>query len=93
MSLTTNQLDALLRSIDRLKVAVQSFVTQSTQFVDDPQTITGTTMTLAHTPTFVFGVYYNGQRLTNVDDYSVSGTTVTFTFSLSADKVTVVYKY
>ena len=61
--------------------------------VDDSQTITGTTMTLANTPTFVYGIYMNGQRLVKTADYSISGVTITFTFTASADSMVAVYKY
>ncbi len=83
----------ILRALNGLSVAIQSIITGSSQFKDDSQTITGTTMTLTNTPTFVFGVYLNGQRLTVTTDYTIATVTVTFAEALVADKVSVVYKY
>lgn len=83
----------LIHAIDRLKVAITNLVTSSAQFEESAQTITGLTMTLPNTPTFVFGVYLNGQRLTKTSDYTVTTVTVTFAEALVADRVTVVYKY
>ncbi|CAK0770552.1 hypothetical protein CCP3SC1AL1_510007 [Gammaproteobacteria bacterium] len=60
---------------------------------EDTQTITGTTMVLTQTPTFIYGVFLNGQRLTLTVDYTVSGATITFLVALVADSVTVSYKY
>jgi len=57
--------------------------------------VTGLTVTLASTPTFIYGVYKNGQYLTEgvADDYTISGTTITFNVALAADKIVVVYEY
>ncbi len=85
--------EAIVRRLDKLRVAISSLVTSTAQWVDDSQTITGLTMTLANTPTFTAGVYLNGQRLTVTTDYTIAGVTVTFSEALVADKVTVVYKY
>ena len=85
------KMSELLRAIWRLKVAITTSSAGPT--IEDNQTITGLTMTLAQTPNFTYGVYLNGQRLTVTTDYSISGVTVTFTEALAADKVTVVYKY
>ena len=60
---------------------------------EDTQTVTGTSMVLTQTPTFIYGVFLNGQRLTLTVDYTVSGATITFLVALVADSVTVSYKY
>ncbi len=91
--MNTKQENRIVHALGRLLVAVQGLVTSAAQLVDDSQTITGTTMTLANSPTFVYGVYLNGQRLTLTADYTISTVTVTFGWALAADKVTVVYKY
>jgi len=84
----------LIHAIDRLKVAITNLVTSSAQFDEDAQTVTGATMTLTQTPTFVFGVYLNGQRLTKTTDYTVATNVVTFvSFTPAADYITAVYKY
>jgi len=84
---------AILRRLDLLRIAITNLVTSTAQWVDDSQTITGLTMTLANAPTFTAGVYLNGQRLTVTTDYTIAGVTVTFAEALAADKVTVVYKF
>ena len=57
------------------------------------QTITGTSMTLPNTPTFIYGVYRNGQYLTVTTDYTIATSTITFTDTLASDLITVVYEY
>ncbi len=55
--------------------------------------VTGTTVTLTHIPTHIYGVFKNGQRLTSGTDYSISGMVVTFVNPLVADLITVTYNY
>lgn len=55
--------------------------------------VTGTVYNLSFAPTFIYGVYVNGQRYTNLIDYTVAGNVVTFTNALAADSVTISYKY
>ena len=54
---------------------------------------TGATITLANAPTFISGVYREGQRLVSTGDYTRVGAVITFVTALSADDVEVVYKY
>lgn len=56
-------------------------------------TVTGTTQAILHAPVFIYGVFLNGQRLTETIDYTVAGTTITFVNSLAADLVNIVYSY
>ncbi len=89
----TGDFDRIIHAIGRLKTAVQTLVTSLSNNLEDTQSITGTTMTLANTPTFIYGVYLNGQRLTKTTDYSIVGAVITFVQTLATDSVTVVYKY
>ena len=50
-------------------------------------------MVLPNTPTFIYGVYYNGQYLTLTTDYTISGATITFVTTMASDSITVVYEY
>ena len=86
-------LSKLIGAIDRCTVAAKALVLSTAQNLEDTQTITGTTMVLANSPTFIYGVYLNGQRLTKTVDYTITTNTVTFLVALVADSVTVVYKY
>jgi len=54
---------------------------------------TGTTVTLAATPNFVFGVYKNGikQRVGGAKDYTIATNVITFTTALLNDDIEVVY--
>jgi hypothetical protein len=54
---------------------------------------TGSSVTIAATPVFLLGVFYNGQKLVSGDDFNIVGTTITFLTIVvaSADKVEVVY--
>lgn len=84
----------IIRSLGRLQAAITALVTSTAQFDEEAQTVTGATMTLIRTPTFVFGVYLNGQRLTKTTDYTVATNVVTFvSFVPAADYITVVFKY
>ena len=53
------------------------------------------TVTLANTPVQILGVYLNGGRMEQTHDWTISGTTITFTANLSTtgetDKVYVDY--
>lgn len=60
---------------------------------EDTESVTGTSMVLTNTPTFIYGVFLNGQRLTLTVDYTVLGATITFLVALDSDSVTVSYKY
>lgn len=88
-----DQLQTLQHFIKRLEVAITNLVTTSAQFVRDTQTITGTSMVLANTPTFIFSVSYNGQEIFLTTDYSIVGATITFVNTMAADTISVVYKY
>lgn len=67
-------------------------VTNTTDTVET-YTVTGTTQAILHTPTFIYGVFMNGQRLALTTDYTISGTTITFVNALDSDSITVVYSY
>lgn len=69
------------------------YTINNTMDTAETYTVTGLTQSLLHTPSFVYGVFMNGQRLTNTVDYTISGTTITFVNSLSADSITIVYSY
>ncbi len=56
-------------------------------------TVTGTTQALSNTPSFIYGVYMNGQRLTLAIDYTITTNTITFTNAMASDSITVSYKY
>lgn len=58
----------------------------------DP-TASGTTLTLSNTPTFIYGVYKNGVKLSLTIDYTISGAVITFLETLAVDIISVVYKY
>ena len=74
--------------------AAQAAVTNGAQYGEqDFGAVTGSTVTLAHIPTHIYGVFKNGQRLTNGTDYSISGAIVTFVNPLVADLITVTYNY
>ena len=79
----------IIAALNRLKVAITTLTNTTT----DTQSITGTTMTLANTPTFIYGVYKNGQLLTLTTDYTILTTTITFLNSLDADTISVVYRF
>jgi len=57
--------------------------------------VSGLTVTLSGTPItgYAVKVWVNGVLQQETTHYSVSGTTVTFTFSLNADDVQVEYAY
>jgi hypothetical protein len=61
--------------------------------VENTQTITGTSITLPNTPTFIYGVFMNGQRLTLTTDYTISTNTITLTTAADSDSFTIIYKY
>lgn len=61
--------------------------------VESNQTITGTSIVLPNTPTFIYGVFMNGQRLTTTTDYSITGATITLVNAASSDLFTITYKY
>lgn len=89
-----SKMQRLLRAIDRATAAATALVISTAQYDEEAQTVTGATMTLIRTPTFVFGVYLNGQRLTKTTDYTVAANVVTFvSFTPAADYITVVFKY
>lgn len=54
---------------------------------------TGTNFTLTQTPSFIYGVYLNGQCLTINVDYTVPGNDIIFTNATAGDTVLVVYNY
>jgi len=68
-------------------------IATTTTNVSDNQTITGTTMTLANTPLFIYAVFKNGQQLNLTADYTIVGAVITFINPLVADVITVVYQY
>ena len=59
----------------------------------ETHSITGTTQALAHVPTFIIGVFMNGQYLTYMTDYTISGNTINFVNTLAADSVTFIYNF
>lgn len=59
----------------------------------ETHSVTGTTQSLVHVPTFIIGVFMNGQYLTYLTDYTISGNTITFVNTLSADSVTFIYNF
>lgn len=79
----------LLDQIVRLNANVTNL---SGVFLTNDQTVTGSTVTLPQTPTFIYGVYKNGQKLTLTTDYSVVANVITFVNVLAADLISVVYK-
>lgn len=78
------------RAMMKLLKSVQQ--SSSGVFLTSDQTITGTTFVIPQTPTFIYGVYLNGQKLTVGTDYSVVGNIITFVNTLTAELVSVVYK-
>ncbi len=56
-------------------------------------TITGTTLSLTYSPTFVYGFYANGFRLTDGDGYTLSGNIITFLNSYVGQSLVAIYDY
>jgi hypothetical protein len=54
--------------------------------------VTGSSITVAHVPVFVYGVYL-GARMTEGKHYTRSGATFNFTEALAGDDVVIVYNY
>ena len=61
--------------------------------IEETYTISGLTQTVAHNPVFIYGVYLEGQRLTNGSRYTQVGTTITFDQDYSGMSVVISYKY
>jgi len=83
-----------------LAIATTKYVDDATagsEMFNEAPAVTGgsTDVSLANTPTVgTLRVYLNGIRQAPTDDYSLSGTTVTFVGALTAgDKIIVDYKY
>lgn len=66
-------------------------------FLDEVITMSGTAGAFAHTPTTLYGLYKNGQRLTTLGsspDFSSSGTSITLTVAaVTEDFYEAVYLY
>lgn len=58
----------------------------------DSATTSGTNFTLSNPPLFIYGVYVDGGYQTEGVDYTISGVNITFTYALTSNLVTVVYK-
>lgn len=82
--------DTILQAIQKLNGNINAITKTKTT---DTQTITGTTMTLPNTPSFIYGMYRNGVFLTPTTDYTRVGTAVTFVDTLATDLITTVYEY
>lgn len=52
---------------------------------------TGASVTVTSTINFIVGVFVNGVRYEESDDYTVAGKTITFLVALANDNVVVVY--
>lgn len=82
------------KNVLKLLQGIKDTIANAVQYAEqDFGAVTGATVTLAYIPTKIYGVFKNGQRLTNGTDYSISGTVVTFVNPLVADLITVTYNY
>lgn len=74
---------------------ISSLINKATQIGTDWlwALFTGTVFTLPQISSFIYWVYVNWQYQSNIVDYTVTGTDITFLTALSWDLVTVVYEY
>lgn len=68
-----------------------------TTITESSVVVSGTTFTLTNTPKVIYGVFFNGQKLTLGIDYTIAGMIITFIntniIPLNNDTVSVVYQY
>jgi len=76
------------------RVLVDATGSSGTQVVNEVVSGSGTSWTLAHTPTTgTLALYANGQRLTPTVDYSLSGANITTVLAWSAGTLLADYLY
>jgi hypothetical protein len=77
-----------------VKIKVSDFATGAVGTdIEEVFTVTGSSISLANSPSFVYGVFMNGVRLTVSVDYTIITTNIVLLNAALSDLFVVSYKY